>query len=917
RIIRRRLLRETLSLSADEELVLTMATIHYAKRWSPSSGAAFWSFIISLYGFKDESRQLIVSVLSDAVANTLAGNSKLFIVDDGESQYKASILVHALAPTDNWIELCQFLSDFLDDNLHGSWKQGDPSVEMMVPVLSGYLNYVDETGNSLVNVRRSASYIFQEAARRLVLHRPRFATRLFEKMLARILSLRSGTALPARYRHEAICDEWWKRSSKPSGGAQAHGGERPNGVSIERLRPAYKLSPDGDVLIVFPCVRLGGGGRPDVDLAYLVDGDAVSTRPLQIVGNSLGWTVLGFEEDLGSLERSGLAMGLSPRIQIEVDGDVAYDSRETLCRDHLLFSGETERGADSCKRGEYTVVVPHGTPVSGANVEVVPASGSLVSDMHYVSLGAGFRLDIGGKPVCTDAEDPAGSLGIEIANRWPDAKYLQAGKQHMIVMRSSPLSIRVTGADGAGRLALLLNDERIEWEPVITSGDDAINAKADISGWPLGPNTMRVVDVETGASSRPCSLLIASEFSYRFNRSYYFSEGNYKGATLTCHIDGRQQQARFGMGDNFASLPHETGSIEVRIPKVHVRGSSRTWGPQVVEWSENVADETIELILPSGTRGTLFIDEAPQRLRGGRVALGRSLKEVFRSPTKERARISLLVEDSLGRDNARYPLGTVTGRECFAKSPVFWAEGKTLQWDLGGGFIGAPDSCLTLRIESDGARIGTFDLDQSDPVVTQDLEVQDGEYTFVIEKASRNVFDLTSKDIDKGQLIVGNPDELRFEGKRLIITSAFYEEGGAGLREAQLEPVYIEDIEYLGKRKSRESGIEYPCYRGTAYRLDSGGNLQAFSKKSFLDGNTPIVALNPVHLEYINDTMLYLADEEGDVPFCIRPLPELRGSKAGVGWQITHVDMGRYQCKGVQVMSPYQFSYTTDRIDNA
>lgn len=104
--------------------------------------------------------------------------------------------------------LFDFLFDFYKNNLKWKVIPGDPLLEVMIRSLQQKLSG-ENTEDAELTIS-SRVYSFQEGIRKLILLRPVFTHKLFEKLITKIDALINSENMPIKTYEKQLCEEWFK-----------------------------------------------------------------------------------------------------------------------------------------------------------------------------------------------------------------------------------------------------------------------------------------------------------------------------------------------------------------------------------------------------------------------------------------------------------------------------------------------------------------------------------------------------------------------------------------------------------------------------------------------------------------------------------------------------------------------------------
>ena len=121
-------------LSKEQKMTVALSVINYAKNWDTGLGT-FTNFITKQYGYRSENR--VYPKIMTATYDAIMDNNRWAFALHGRIQYKSTVMIHAMGSIRSWMHLCDFLSDFYQNNLGCHYVEDDPYVLSMVMFMRG------------------------------------------------------------------------------------------------------------------------------------------------------------------------------------------------------------------------------------------------------------------------------------------------------------------------------------------------------------------------------------------------------------------------------------------------------------------------------------------------------------------------------------------------------------------------------------------------------------------------------------------------------------------------------------------------------------------------------------------------------------------------------------------------------------
>ncbi len=194
-------------LSLSEEMRITVAVFDHAKKWNTEENSEFWKYISLQMGYRDRS-STVERLIRNSIEDALKQNGRLFLEDDLGRHFRSTALIHSFSPRKSQMALLDLLFEFYKTNLNWKVIPDDPLLSHMVRALQQKL-----TGDANIDTEltiSSQAYSIQEGIRKLVLLRPAYARRLFERLIVKMDTLINNIESRAKTYEELLCEEWFK-----------------------------------------------------------------------------------------------------------------------------------------------------------------------------------------------------------------------------------------------------------------------------------------------------------------------------------------------------------------------------------------------------------------------------------------------------------------------------------------------------------------------------------------------------------------------------------------------------------------------------------------------------------------------------------------------------------------------------------
>lgn len=860
------------------KMEITLAIITYAKKWDTGDESGFWRYITSQFGYRDDTGQLR-GILCDCVLEAMQKNRRWFLTSATRSQYKSTIVVHALTTERSWMHFYEFLFDFYKTNMEWTYIKDDLSILRMVSALRGKLIAEDEAENENLEISSNV-YSFREGIRKLIIYRTRYAVQIISRMLERIHGIISHTEKSAELYVDLLCNHWIE--SKLRNDNEVRNRECnivPRNVAIDytRIRPQYSLSDETSPVIVLPDVRLKKTDFNKVELKVYTGNVVVESKPLSFYGNELGKTLKGFVIHLDDKFMRRGDGSLNIRIVLSCDDEEFFDSRESLYRECLCFSKGKECDIKKTVKGSYSIFAPSTVEFEFSGAEVSEIDAGVRWRAYFVRLEKDFLIKYDGQILSYDVPDGkiVGGVRVIVPAAHKTASFIKNGHHYDILTKNECAVIIARKELDFRKCIVTMNGEKI----AISRADSKVTENECVYNVPLifaGDNTceFQVVDFEKDRiiSSRLFKLITG--FDVKFDKEFYFAAEDYNNSYVSVTLFQGVKRRRFGVSDENISIPVEDGTLEVKIPRVAVRDSTgEVWDNRKTVWKGNIRQgDKMYLSCPEGCQAQIKIgnyeaaEESP-----GTVGFGNAVF-AYSGPDKNSwIEVMLCLRGKCS--NKDYKIGRISRTERFLDSVSFDYQNGDLFWNRGGDFLGNKNGNIVLRLSvAEGKKEYPLDIESEVAIASPQLPL--GEYDYQIVKESENIFLGEETVLQEGKILIGNKNELRFSASMIEITAITCEKDGKS-QSVGIRNTYINRIEYLGIQFVESEDIECPVYRGTMFYIGKDWNHHEFSSEDRITKKgDQLYKVNPVKIVFINEKILSITNEDGDGIYCYRKLNE-------------------------------------------
>lgn len=850
-----------------EKAILTLALIQYAKDWDPEDHSKFWVYINKQFGYRDKYEK-IKKQLRDALETTLRRSNRLFIEDESRGWYRGTAVLHAFAPKKSWMAFFDFLFDFYKTNLNWTIVREDPLIEVMIQSLIQRFGADSSEENIDISIS-SKAYSFREGIRKLILLRPKYARSLAERLIRIIDSFINVRSEKITTYEEQLCQEWFEgklaeisRSTK----TKRTRNSEPSEVILDysKIRAKYRLKNETELQIVLPEVRLLYGTSSDLTIKIYNDGTLIESYSAEWYGNELGRTLKSQVIKLSNL----LKNCDSVRIQIRLlDGEnCIFNSEERLYRNRIIFNGQNEVIDQRIIPGNYMIFLPSSEQIQVERGESpTPISAHQVANFQafFLELRAGFIVWIGSKIAYFDRSETDTEFYIRSPKESESLpRYIANEEDFELANRTSSCQIVLSHPENAKRYVLQKDRKRVDLSTLESDEEKRfyflpLENEMDIC-------RIQVLDLSEENLLFQRNFLFVEKVDCEFNREFYFSQEDFREASVKVHVDNILEEVDFSMEDDFVSLSFRDGELQIPVPKVTLTETTGEWlDHSASAWfiKQIPQGSQLKITKPSDVLAEILIGEEKILFdRDGIIKIGNKLHSLTSVQNIPSIKLQVLLKGN--REHHVYPLARIFLKEGFLNRPKLWEENHLLYWDKGGAFIGQSNTKFKLTLTMDSHEPMNFDLDLDNDFIPLPESTPEGEYNFTISAVFPNVFKREVKEIAGGRCIIGDRNLLRFQNRRIQISKITDE-----YKIVEIHPCYIEGLEFKGIEETSEGRC--PVYSGTLYRniFKNRNKIEKtpYSFQQMTDEKGVVYEkINPVKIIYIGETTLSITNELDD-----------------------------------------------------
>lgn len=849
-----------------DDMVLTLAVINYAKEWNSVGESGFWSFITMKFGYRD-SQYKLRNILSGCLQNALIKNQRWFFTNDNGNQYKSTILIHAFSTKRSWLYFCDFLFDFYKENLKWTYIENDPMFLRMITSLGNRIQDIDDDSDENIIIN-SKYYHFREGIVKLIIHKPNFASQVAMRLVKRIDNLIAHSSEPAKSYEEQLCDEWMSEKIQTlSYEKQREAPENRRSVAIDysRIKPDYRLYNENQIQITFPDVRLEDNDFNKLQLFLFNEGTVVKQKSLEYYGNDLGKTMTEFTINLEEYLRLSGSSTINPQIIIKCDEKEIYNSGKSLYRDVIVFSNKKEVLISACKTDGYSFFHTPQTIIDYANSDILPISSGNFLQGEFVNLEKNFSVTVNDQLRCFDAPDEIGKP-VVVVNGEKSALYSENGDGYKIIPEKGKIQIIPPTIGIDNKFSYMINNKPFDISCLSCTEYEG-RCIYEITSNTFGNDkfSFKIIDFSKELVIYQESFISIPNFSYQFNRSYYFPGYDFSKAKLNVRIGSNETVFPIMKNDMKIDVPYLDGEIEIPVPIVKFTDNMNIeWNGNNRYWIKEIP-QTLFLYAnyPEGVNVSVFLNKTNISSDDKEAfALGNSIHGY--TPRDMEQWLDVYAELSEGHNvSESILLGKISVTEQFFRPPKLFSKDGKLIWDRGQGFIGDNKVPLQITICEGTAYQKDYSVSLESEVIDSDFSLPIGVYKYKISKRSKNIFSKQMIEIISGDFYIGDENELRFLNKTIQLDFITCEDAEYDIR--VLKKSYIDKINFKGIQYIRSENSDCPVYSGIMFYENDTGRRIEYSYIDTKDKNGIWrEKVNPVKIIFINDTTLSLVSESDD-----------------------------------------------------
>ena len=891
-------------LSRREQLILTVATVSILKKWGEvsadeTSADSLWTYIYLQYGFRQENSEVaaqqVYKNFCAAIEDTLTLYHR-FLAPRDTMRFYTSMLLHAIAPRASIENLFEILFDFYVKNLDFQYVPEDSSYKTLVRGMQA--RWTEKSAD--IQLKGAA---VMSGLKTLFLNRPGYMALLCEELVKKIDALLRGESFELRDRWDLLLTEWFQKKSSAERG-QLQGEKRSRktefvATSAERIYVQYAME-NGSVGLSVPRIRLTEVGEERPVLALYQGTREIFRSALSVTGNDLGLTT---RRRFVALEETNIDLGEELRLCAEIEylGDTLYASGSRLYRTVLCF--DCSGNERSVKTGTAYLFTDENRAFDFADEDCVTMEDH-AGQLYRVNMDLVGTISVDGTELFAD-EKQAGKARLYPSVR--PARGIEIcfeGKNYPIFQSPFSVQLHLPEAENPLRYQLSLDGGRLSPE----EGESGAQLFR-LPGLTEGLHVLKLVDLVQTLAVLEYPFALIPGFSWALDRPRYL-ETEEEAQLTVCRGDTSRRLSAYRLpGSAFAAtLADPKGfQYEVELPTVGCSFGERSAFtlPERLWYKAVGKDVHSRLQLPPSWQGRLLLGLRELPLNAdGRYEIGNFIHSGRRFEADEMLWLAL---QPVSGETEHIPLTRICFAPCFTEPPLQFRVNE-LQWLPRGRYIGEADSRFRLRLS--GPQDYSFtSLPDFDKLLCRSEEIRHGHYTYEVFLQRESLFSAGKEEwIFRGDLVIGDENEFRFEGRELRLSKAIYWDiGSQELKSAEIQPGkgVLEELCFLGVGAPDWESIAMPEYEARLSFENRDGRRIAFNANP---ESREYLLTNPVHLWVVNDRRLILTTVEGEVIY-------FDTATASIPNRDPELTMSR-AAQRARLQNPDYFEYETRRADD-
>lgn len=768
------------------------------------------------------------------VINHFETSKEIFVLSCFKKKYYATILGHSFCPLisiNSFIDLCWLI---YNEDLDQNYVDNDPVLDILTSSMQNKFGVKDSDNDEDIQLG-SRVYSLRAGIKGLIFSRPDLLKTLLNDVLLGINFKFNSIPYNQDKYLKILISNWWKIKEESLGNVIKSRKPRSQNIALSysQIKAKYIFSETGINLFI-PSIRLGENFDYSPIITISNNGNLILQEELSMYGSGVIMTTRSKEYPLTSLLKDAFN---ALQVKITHLDKVIYDSKESLHRDFILFSGSKEVLSDECLPGTYFLYT---TDFSLINhyPEGIGSSGN--QNISCVNAKEGEKLQSANRTIFFVSDNTNRDVYF-IAQTKSEIKYLYNDEEYKIIdgelfldispkIRPNSLGLRVDG-----QLFKLTDFNSLEYNGRIRY---EVGALCDAGQ----SQKLKVFRYDDNSIVCAANFIKFNNITLKYDKDIYYD--NDKG-TVIFQTNKYHSETNFNSSDYEVTIPFKDGELIVNPPILKRRINEGTWHsrPRANDtWYKSAYNNgsILEIDIPKGKNYLVgFNHKSIEADSNNKYKVGEHIYSYKAGPIEN---VTLFVRT----DERCFLIDRIQFKEKFLEEPIeVNSESKTIYWEPK-FFIGESNSAFTLKISRNEQAIYESRLSSSSKSYTMNFE--DGKYVVEVILNKRNIFKREDVVMFSKTFVFGSEKTFKYKNKRLKIEMAMYFERA---NYSRIRPIYIDNIEYLGESDNASiySGrlCLYKNATGTYIPLD-----YMYNEKS------ERIRVNPIRVEKKTESSAYL-----------------------------------------------------------
>jgi hypothetical protein len=835
--------------------LIFITLVEIAKHWKDlenkdeaEDNSRFWDYISRFLVNEDNISQRLYHAFTNVISQ-LGKQQLVFSVLTGKKYY-STLMMHSFAPKNSIFSFFDLCYNIFKKDLDFGFTCDD---EWLCEIVAAQMKTVLGGGyreDKKVSIGSSA-YFIKIGLRSFSLNEDLSSdfVKFIKDTFYQINKLFNRELINENTRLEHYIVEWWKNKSeseKVSGDTTRK--RRVPTVSKEDIVAKY-IREENSVFLYIPSIRLDEGNSI-VCLKVFVKGEQIRSEEIRTKRGELVVATKQIELDLNDLLRYYDTINL--RVQIKENQTVIFDSERnkttSLDREFILFEGEKEVLSQINKPTNYFVYskdidalksVPDELTTYGPNLyNIYPKAGESIAGItKQVFFVDKTKTESLGKSACL--------IGSLLDVEWfldEISCIVYTNSVKLMIPENANLKALELRIDNNVYKLQDINYERIE-SCCYQFGLKSIGLIPECY-----PTEISLYSYEKETTILKETLIVLPNLDIKFNHPFYYGQIERK---LTVKNGAEFQELTWSNQDSEIRCPLNEGVLLTKIPYLKWRINGDEWHNEPNNrkfWYKELLENGDLLEIDNPKAGEEFklygmADGNPFEItknQNGKFEIGRV---IFANEGKN----DIIVYCTNLKEY--FGLFHVATKEQFVANPLIYRN-KAVYWDAENTFIGEKNNVFFLIAKGDGNNILRTKIGNENKELNN---IGEDIYKITVKIKDKNIFsrEESYQSIFEGKLLVGNPEQLRFKKKKILLKKAycFLKEKSHNEWISFIPKYFIDKLEFV-----QEDENFY--YRGRLCVIDHYDktmvlNTMENEKKSY-------DKINPVRIELRDNSTLWL-----------------------------------------------------------